>query len=294
MTKYDSTNQMNNVVSPRRSPIGALSRMAMPDAVVAFRLTSNVQRTLQKALVESVPVRFTAELDECQVLLQRHRSTALVLQVPTVSASGELSALIDLRHQFPFVSMTGIYTESTSDLSAVARLGAVGIVDFIPFSETLQADKIRALLSRGHIESFVTRIWRLTSLMVHESVATLLRPAIKLAHAPITLPRLAAATNMHERSLRKYCEAQGIPSPQWIVGWARTLVIAYYLEEHGRSIQSISTLLGFSSPALLANHLRRYTRATASDLRRRAPLQTAARMLEQALAPTRTSACYSQ
>ncbi len=286
MSNSRETKQLSGAHTARRGSVGALSRMAMPDAVVAFRLTGKVQRTLQEALAGSVPVRYTAELEECQFLLQRHRSTALVVQVPTVSAASDLSALLDLRHLFPFVSVTGIYTEPTSDLSAVARLGAVGIVDFIPAEQTHRADLVRALLSRGHIESFVARIWRMTSLAVHESVATLLRPAITLAHAPITLPRLAAATKMHERSLRKYCEGQGLPSPQWIIGWARTLVIAYYLEEQGRSIQSISTLLGFSSPALLASHLRRYTRRTASDLRRHAPLLTAARMLEHALVPT--------
>lgn len=261
----------------------ALSRMAMPEVVVAFCLSGRVQLLLQEALDGAVPIWHTADGDVCRTLLQRHRSAALVVQVPTVSAANELSALIELRHQFPFVSIIGMYVEPASDLGAVARLGAVGVVDFIPADQTQQGDVVRTLLARSHAESFVARIWRMTSLAVDESAATLLRPAITLAHAPITLPRLAAARRMHERSLRKYCEGQGLPSPQWIIGWARTLVIAYYLEEQGRSIRSISALLGFSSPALLASHLRRYTRMTARDLRRQSPLVSVARMLEKAL-----------
>ncbi len=35
--------------------------------------------------------------------------------------------------------------------------------------------------------------------------------------------------------------------------------VAYDLEEDGRSVQSISALLAFASPALLTNHIRRYT-----------------------------------
>jgi AraC-like DNA-binding protein len=182
--------------------------------------------------------------------------------------------------------MLGIFDDATSDLNAVARLGSVGVLDVLPAAPDVGAQVVCQAISRGHIESLVGRIWRLSSLTVAEDVATVLRPAVRLAHSGVLLPRLAAATKLHERSLRKYCEAHGLPSPQWIIGWARTLVTAYYLEENGRSVQSISSLLGFSSPALMANHLRRYTGETASTLRRGSPLLTVARKLEQALLPS--------
>ena len=258
----------------------------LPQAVIAFRLSGNAQRILSDALSGLVPVSFTADFDECNALLQAQHATALVVQVPRGSSLLELSMLLELRRQFPLVPMIGIYFGATSDLGAVARLGSAGVVDVLSAEPAVRPESMRAMLSRGHVESLVSKIWRLASLDVAEPVATVLRPAVRLAHGPVSLPRLAAEKRMHERSLRKYCVAHGLPSPQWIIGWARTLVVAYFLEEPGRSIQSIATLLGFSSAAIMANHLRRYAGTTASDLRRGTPLATVARLLELALTPS--------
>lgn len=230
-------------------------------------------------------MRVSVEFDECSSFLSSHHLSALVVQVPAWSDSEELSPLLELRRQFPFVPMLGMYTAQGSDLGAVARLGSVGVQHVVTTDPPARPELIRALLSSGYKESVVNRVWRMASLMVADPVATVLRPAVRLAHSPVTLPQLAAEKRMHERSLRKYCENHGLPSPQWIIGWARTLVIAYYLEEPGRSVKSIAELLGFPSPALLANHLRRYTGRTASDLRRDAPLSTVARLLESSLMP---------
>ncbi len=257
----------------------------MPDVVIAFRLSIKLQRCLFDALGGVMPVHYTADLSECVAYLRRQHSAAVVVQVPHTVAEADLSALTDLRVQFPFVPILGIFHGARSDLSAVARLGAVGVLDVIPADSAHSPDTLMAQLSRGQIESLVTRIWRLSSLEVAETVATVLRPAVRLAHAPISVPRLAAAMRMHERSLRKYCESKRLPSPQWIIGWARTLVIAYYLEEKGRSVQSIATLLGFASTARLDEHLRRYTGAGAKALRVDTPLNAVARRLEAALAP---------
>ena len=65
------------------------------------------------------------------------------------------------------------------------------------------------------------------------------------------------------------------------------LVVAYYLTETGRSVQSIAGLLGFSSSAQLANHVHRYTGMTCSALRDAAPLTTVSRRLEQTLASSK-------
>ena len=278
------TTTARSVHSPVRA-FTAAHRTALPDAVVAFRLDGPTQWALVDALAGTIPLRNTGEVEECRIVLEEYRSAALVVHIPRTSSSSELATLLALRERFPLVPMTGVFSDITSDLSAVARLGAAGIVDILHANSVKQAQLVQSVLSRGHAESLVSRIWRMTALAVPEPASTLLRPAVRLAHSPITLPGLAAATKLHERSLRKYCQTNALPSPQWIIGWARMLVLAYYLEETGRSIQSIAGLLGFASPALLANHVRRYTGLTATALRARAPLTSVARVLEEALIP---------
>lgn len=77
--------------------------------------------------------------------------------------------------------------------------------------------------SRAERDGKTDRIWCRAALKLHVGAATLLRRALQLSHEPTSLARLAAAARMHERTLRKYCESQLMPSPQWIIGWARCL-----------------------------------------------------------------------
>ncbi|MBY0489473.1 MAG: helix-turn-helix domain-containing protein [Gemmatimonadaceae bacterium] len=208
-----------------------------------------------------------------------------MVSIPRSVSAPDFQELLDLRAEFPLVAMIGLFIAKESDLAALARLAAAGVADVLPVEQPSIAHHVRSTLSRAQAESLSSRVWRLAAVNVTDSAASLLRPALRLAHSPISLPVLANAVRMHERSVRKYCHANALPSPQWIIGWARSLLVAYYLEESGRSIQSIATLLGYKSSSLLANHLKRYTGKTASVLREESPLRTVGRLLESALAP---------
>lgn len=270
------TKPLPGVSPPRRS---------LPDAVVAFRLSSVVQRRLYDALPTSLPLIHIEHMDACPGLLSCYRSPAFLVQIEGVTGSYTLARLRRLRRQFPLTLTTGIVVDAAPGSSAEARLAVIEPSVVIPAAYAGHAAFVQAALSRNDSETQVQAIWRLTSLTVADSVATILRPAVRMAHSPISLPRLAAATKLHERSLRKYCQIHGLPSPLWIIGWARMLVIAYYLTENGRSVRSIAALLGFSSSSQLANHVHRYTGMTCSALRDTAPLTAVSCLLEHALTP---------
>jgi AraC-like DNA-binding protein len=280
---------MSNSMQPDIRSAGGRSGLAaglpLPDGAVAFALPSRAQSGLSVALSSTLPLYFTANGDECRRFLRALRTPAFIAAIPSASGTHDLARVIAIRAQFPLMSMAGVFVDNYSDLGVLARLGGLGLSEVIPIGLTSNIAHVRAALSRSHTESLTDRIFRMTEVKVSIAAESLLRPALRLAYAPVQLPRLASAVRMHERSIRKYCHAHALPSPQWVVGWARCLLAAYYLEEDGRSVQSIAALLGFPSSALLANHLRRYTGHTATALRRHAPLSTVAKLLETALAP---------
>jgi AraC-like DNA-binding protein len=204
----------------------------------------------------------------------------VLVTTPSKLSDPVLEASIALRERFQQTPFAALFISSHSDIGALARLAAGGVQHVLVSDQLRNLDHCYAALASSETWSIAQRVWRRAGINANDCVVTLLLAALRLAHEPLSMSRLAAAAQMHERTLRKYCERNHLPSPQWFIGWARCLLAAYYLDERGRSVQSIAEILHFNSAGLLANHLKRYTGCTASELRRSGALTTAARRFE--------------
>ncbi|MBX9856972.1 MAG: helix-turn-helix domain-containing protein [Gemmatimonadaceae bacterium] len=268
--------------------------------LLAYGLPAIYQAALRTSLEGAVPVEFTASWRLLQERLLAELQLVLLVVVPRAettlgsarraagsdASAGALEQLLGVRERFPHVPMVGVFIEGESDFTATARLGSAGVADIIPASRLASPRGMVELVQRYEGDGVAQRVWKQAGLDINTESATMLRHALMLAHRPVTLPQLARALRMHERTLRKHCEAHGLPTPQHLIGWARCLMVAWYLEEPGRSMQSIAEVLGFSSPAMMTNHVRRYTRRTPSDLRAHGALRAVTRLLEAQLAET--------
>ncbi|WP_439644072.1 helix-turn-helix domain-containing protein [Gemmatimonas sp.] len=190
-----------------------------------------------------------------------------------------------VRHAFPHAGVVAMFSVGRSSHAQLLQIGAVGVSDVIVVNDDFTADVLRTRLERAAAESVASRLGRACAPILSDAWVTLFKVALRLANAPITLPELAAAAGLHERSLRKYCDRAGLPSPQWVIGWARALTAAHYLDEPGRSLVSVAQLLAFPSPSALQNLLRRYTGASPRTLRDQGAEHTVLRCLAVALAP---------
>lgn len=122
-------------------------------------------------------------------------------------------------------------------------------------------------LGRCHADGVSHHLWHECSPRLPDALVTLLKMALRNAHQPLTTATLATAAGMHERSLRKYCEDARIPSPQWIIGWARLLMAGHFLDEPGRTIIQVAELLRYPSSCALRNQIRRYSGLSPRQLR---------------------------
>lgn len=260
-------------VSSERSPL--------PATVIVLDEGAVRHVALRALLPASTAVVAARDAHVCRGILRGSAGTAVISTVPAEPQGEPLSARLALRRQFPFAPMLPFFVDGESDPLALDAMIVAGM-RLVMTTETLsERDAIATLLRRAAALEVSADIWQRAAIDLAEPATTLLQAALRLAHAPITLARLANAAQLHERTLRKVCVKHGLPSPQWIIGWARCLTAAYYLEEPGRSIESVAALLAFGSPVNLTNHLRRYTGMPASSCRAAGPLTAVAAALRR-------------
>ena len=204
---------------------------------------------------------------DCEQHLARAVGQCLLVRVPGPEEDAIGERLLDLRRRFPRIACVALFVDGVSDSRWALRLGRAGVTELVPCAQLVPSVALMKALIRCETDSLAVRVWKSARLEVDDALLTVLKPALRLAHSPISLLRLASAAQMHERTLRKYCDHHGFSSPQWIIGWARLLTAAYYLDEPGRTVQDVAELLAFPSAASLANHVRRYTHRTPSALR---------------------------
>jgi AraC-like DNA-binding protein len=255
-------------------------RTPLPAGVVAFALPLTLLREVKVAMQYLLPVSGADSVSNCEQLLARHVGQCLLVRVPAPDEDAVVEQLMNLRARFPRVPCVALFIEGASDSRWVLRLGGAGVTELVICNQLVPSVPLTNALIRCETDSLAVRVWKCAGVQVEDALLAVVKPALRLAHAPISMLRLAAAARMHERTLRKYCDQHGFASPQWIIGWARLLTAAYYLDDAGRTVQDVAELLAFPSAASLANHVRRYTKSTPSTLRAAGAVRTVASLME--------------
>jgi len=269
-----------SVVLRAKPPLRA--RTPLPSAVVAFGIPA-AARTLVCDLVGYAAVLNVERLEDVEEALHHAVDACVLCVVPSDRAAPMLQDLLWLRGRFPNVATVALYYPSTSSCQAVLQLGAVGVTQIVTAEPAIQSFDLRTALTRCHSDGVAIRLWKRCEFVLPDNMVTLLKAAIRLAHQPISGERLASAAGMPERSLRKYCAQEALLSPQWIVGWARLLVAAFYLDEPGRTVANVAELLAFPSACALRNQLKRYSNLASRQLRAGGTTAFLARALENAV-----------
>jgi hypothetical protein len=256
--------------------------MPMPKHVLGLGLSKHAAAVI----ADAVGLERVKELDDSKQAEAHLLTTAdacLVVTVPGDTHERSCEALLGLRERFPHVPMVAIYLPSTSSCRTVLRLGAAGVTQIVTGEPVLGRRDLMLALSKSHGEGVAIRLWRHSGLVLPEPLVPVLKAALRLAHFPITAESLGDATGMHERSLRKYCTQHRLPSPQWIIGWARLLIASFYLDEPGRTVAQVASILDFPSACALRNQLKRYSALATRPLRAHGTSRTIARRLEDAV-----------
>lgn len=252
---------------------------ALPASVVQ-QLADATRRHATLSIVHSA-----AEVrDALAIALTRSDASCLMVQVPPDAHGPFWVDLRELRAHYPGIPVIAVAISGLSSFTSAMRMGQFAISELLTADPDLHPEHVDGALARAHHDGIVSRIWRAAALALPDAYVTLLKRALRMAHEPLTTSQLASATQMHERTLRKYCTRHRLPPPQQIVGWARLLIAAFYLDEGGRSTKAVADLLGFPTSDALRKQLMRYTRRSATQLQDGRAVYAVARLMEAELA----------
>jgi len=216
--------------------------------------------------------------------LTRTEATCLMVQVPPDAHGPFWVDLRELRAHYPGIPVIAVAITGVSSYTSAMRIGQFGISELLTADPDLHVEHVDGALARAHNDGIISRVWRAAALTLPDAYVTVLKRALRLAHEPLTTAQLANATQMHERTLRKYCTRHRLPPPQQIVGWSRLLIAAFYLDEGSRTTKDVADLLGFPTTDALRKQLMRYTHRSATQLRDGHAVEAMARLMETELA----------
>ncbi len=255
-------------------PLSPLLRLPLPATLIAWSLPEALVAQVRNAVGRDS--RLVAVQTGADVQAQLRASTSLCLIVPVLRDRFDpfWSEYIALRERFPNVPVIAVAMAGVSSMQAALRLSQLGVSDLLDANEGLRADEIRAALSKTYSDATAMRVWKLIEeefarqgSAFPDDLTTMMKRSLRYAHEHLPASKLAALMQMHERTLRKFCETRQLPSPQIIAGWARLLLAALYIEERGRTFVSIATLLGYPTVGALRKQITRYTNRSPKQLR---------------------------
>jgi AraC-like DNA-binding protein len=181
--------------------------------------------------------------------------------VDLAERTGVEEGLLELRALFPHLGLV-LMARRHDNPVALFRLGRAGIRNLILLSvESLEGELSRTLLraSEDGTAALVTR--RLSAYLPRREL-WIVRRALDGVHLRWSADEFAARIGLSRPHLSVRLKELGLPSTGHLLTWARLLHAGRWLEEPGRTGESVSRQLEYSSGAAFRRALKQYTGAT--------------------------------
>lgn len=271
-------------------PSPLLLRLPLPATLIAWSLPEALVAQVRNAVGRDSRLVTVQTGADVQSLLRASTSLCLIVPVLRDRFDPFWSEYIALRERFPNIPVIAVAMAGVSSMQAALRLSQLGVSDLLDANEGLRADDVRAALSKTYSDATAMRVWKQIEeefarrgTAFPDDLTTMMKRALRYAHEHLPASKLAALMQMHERTLRKFCETRQLPSPQSIAGWARLLLAALYIEERGRTFVSIARLLGYPTVGALRKQITRYTHRSPKQLRDAGAMTVSLQLLCEAL-----------
>ncbi len=232
-----------------------------------FTRDSEVQRLLRTSLADGHVLAYASSWERLVYVVRERPATCAILDEQALPAfMGPDGSITEFRRSFPSVALVVIARPET-DPYALFRLGRAGIENLA----LLRADDLEREVPRAVARSLGRGAHALVARAVSPYLPARETRALKLAFDGVQrgwrtrdLARQAGLTRPH---LSVRLRTAGLPSAGHLLVWARVLLAAHWLKDPGRSAESISRQLDYSSGAAFRRALRNYLDATPTEVR---------------------------
>ena len=223
----------------------------------------------------TLSVAATRSWDRLLWLVRERPVTGVVIDSAALPGGYDHAAAVgELRRRFPSLG-TVLIARPELDPIALFHLGRAGISDLV----LIPLDDLVRGLNRGIVRAGV----RSTAAFVARAVGgrlpsiehRIVRFALDGAQLGWSTDDLAARIGWTRAHMSVRLRAQGLPSAGHLLTWAKLLHAARWLDDPGRSAESISRQLEYSSGAAFRRALRNYVGGTPTSVRERGALRHA-------------------
>lgn len=200
-------------------------------------------------------------------LVRERPVTGAVVDLKAVSPTLSVeAALADFRRQFPHLGLV-IVAQRHRDPFALFRLGKAGIRNLVllrPEELRLELSRALARAAESSATSLVTRF--LSPYLPRRELRTVFL-AMDSVHRRWSAEELAGEVGLTRPFLSERMKRFGLPSLGHFLVWTRLFHAGHWLEEPGRTGESVGRQLEYSSGAAFRRALKHYTGATPTEVR---------------------------
>lgn len=238
----------------------------MPFSVVLTR-DSEAQRALRASLTEGHLVAYASSWDRLVYLVRERPATCVILDESALpSVLGPEGPLTELRVSFPSLAQI-LVARPVADPYTLFRLGRAGIDNLVLIHLDNLRHEVPAVVARVAAQGAYALVARAVSPYLPAREMRAVRLAFEGVQLGWKAGELAGRAGLTRPHLSVRLKAVGLPSAGHLLVWTRLLLAGQWLGDPGRTAESVSRQLDYSSGAAFRRALRNYLGATPTDVR---------------------------
>src|SRR5690606_6017234 len=234
-------------------------------ALIAALLPDHADRDNLAAAVRPNNIEWARDWRDLDRLVRLTPVRVAIVDLHAESRKDGVLRVLRLSQRFP---LTPILVWGDPDGRELYRLGKAGAVEVIFSHDAGDRQLVTELLEPALIDPLVPVIDERLRGRISEAARSLVCEAAARIPEHVQVPDLADTFRISVSTLERRCEHWGLPTPGRLLLWLRVLYGLRWLQEPGRSVESVAVQLGYSSGAAF----RRAIKATVGG--RPTPLRT--------------------
>ncbi len=259
--------------------------------VLALHADPEVSARVRAATRGGYAVQEVADWTALRAALREAAPSTLVVVDPYFGSGSRLAPdLLHLLADFPstpVVATLKLDPDATADLFT---LGDWGVTEIVTLTHDDTPNALRERL-RG-AQGLPLKVL-LDSLLPHDLPAqarTIIDTAADVVARGGAIQDLAARLGISERTLRRWCEAGGLPPARKLLTWMRLLLAAELLDDPGRTAVGVARAFGYSTGTNFGKAMHAFAGAGPTALREQGASASASRAFLARLAKYRRRA----
>jgi AraC-like DNA-binding protein len=237
----------------------------MPLVAVLTRVPE-AEKAVRQALGGVQTVAVTRSWERLLWLVRERPVTVVVLDSGVGKDLAEDAAVGDLRRRFPSLSTVFIARPQTDPIS-LFRLGRAGIGGLVLLSADALSEGVAQAMRESLRDGTEAIVTRALSARVPPRESAALRLALEGVQQGWSSEELAAQLGLTRPHASVRLRACGLPSTGHMLLWAKLLHAGRWLADPGRTGESVSRQLEYSSGAAFRRALKNYVGLTPSQVK---------------------------